>query len=104
MPSSFFVTGGTGYQGGSLARILLAKGHKVHALIRDPSSPKALELKKLGAAIFHGGFDDVSTIKDAISGVAGVFLNPFPTPQDPDLQVRQALNIIDAAVGEHCHL
>ena len=98
------VTGATGYQGGSLARVLLAKGFNVHALVRDPSSEKAAKLKDLGAAIFKGGFDDTDVIKAAMSGVSGVFLNPFPTPMDPDLQVRQAKNIIGVAVAEKCHL
>ena len=104
MQSSFMVTGATGYQGGSLARVLLAQGCKVHALVRNPSSEKAGKLKDIGATIFEGSFDDVDVIRAAMSGVTGVFLNPFPTPRDPDLQVRQAKNIIDAAVAEQCHL
>ena len=104
MQSSFMVTGATGYQGGSLARVLLTQGFKVHALVRDPGSEKAGKLKDLGATIFKGGFDDVDVIKVAMSGVTGVFLNPFPNPMDPDLQVRQAKNIIDVAVTEQCHL
>ena len=104
MQSSFMVTGATGYQGGSLARVLLSQGFKVHALIRDPGSEKASRLKDLGATIFQGGFDDTDVIKEAMSGVTGVFLNPFPSPMEPDLQVRQAKNVIDVAVAERCHL
>ena len=104
MPNSFLVTGATGHQGGALARILLAQNDSVHALVRDPTTEKSHALEKQGAKIFKGGFDDVDVIKAAIAGVSGVFLNPFPTPQDPDLQIRQAQNVIDAAVQEGCPL
>jgi uncharacterized protein YbjT (DUF2867 family) len=102
MSKSFLVTGATGYQGGSLARLLRSQNHTVHALIRDPTSPKALALKELGVKIFQGSFDDVAVIKDAISGCAGVFLNPFPTPANPQLQVQHARNFINAAIEEQC--
>jgi uncharacterized protein YbjT (DUF2867 family) len=104
MSAKFLVTGATGYQGGSLARTLISQGSIVHALIRDPSSDKARALEKLGVVVFKGGFDDVDVIKSAIKGVSGVFLNPFPTPMDPDHQIRQAKNVIDAAVAEKVHL
>ncbi|RAO67256.1 uncharacterized protein BHQ10_003268 [Talaromyces amestolkiae] len=104
MSKTFLVTGATGYQGGSLARVLRSQNHTVNALIRDPSSPKALALKELGVKIFHGSFDDVAVIKNAISGCAGLFLNPFPTPADPQLQVQHARNFINAAIEEQCPL
>jgi uncharacterized protein YbjT (DUF2867 family) len=104
MSKTFLVTGATGYQGGSLARVLRSQNHNVNALIRDPSSPKVLALKDLGVRIFHGGFDDVAVIKDAIRGCAGVFLNPFPTPANPQLQVQHARNVTNAAIEEQCPL
>jgi len=104
MAQKFMVTGATGHQGGSLARVLLEQSYIVHTLVRDPTTEKARALESLGAIIFKGGFDDVEAIKAAISGVSGVFLNPFPTPPDPDLQIRLARNVINAAAEEKCHL
>jgi uncharacterized protein YbjT (DUF2867 family) len=45
------VTGATGQQGGSLARLLLEKKHKVHALTRNTQSPAAQDLRNRGANI-----------------------------------------------------
>ncbi|KAF4632816.1 hypothetical protein G7Y89_g5309 [Cudoniella acicularis] len=104
MSQSFMVTGATGYQGGCLAKILLAQKHTVHALVRDPTSEKARALESQGAILFKGSFDDQDAIQAAISGVSGIFLNPFPTPMAPDLQIEQAKNIINAAVKEKCAL
>ncbi len=60
MSKSIFVlvTGATGQQGGTLARVLLKKGHCVRGLTRKPDSPTAKELVRLGAEIATGGFDD----------------------------------------------
>ena len=43
-----FVTGATGQQGGAVARALLARGHKVRALTRNPSSDAAKALAAAG--------------------------------------------------------
>ena len=42
------ITGATGQQGGATARALLADGHKVVAMTRNPSSEKARALTSLG--------------------------------------------------------
>jgi nucleoside-diphosphate-sugar epimerase len=42
------VTGATGQQGGTLAKLLLQKNHKVYALVRNVQSPAAQELKRVG--------------------------------------------------------
>lgn len=96
MQSSFLITSATGRQGGSAARLLLEKGVIVHALVRDEHSKAAEDLKKLGAILFEGDFDNVSAIQAASKGVSGIFLNLWPTP-DPKDQLRQARAFIDAA-------
>jgi uncharacterized protein YbjT (DUF2867 family) len=97
MPKTFLITSATGSQGGSTARELLRRGHKIHALVRDISSPASLALQNQGATLFKGDFNDVPAIAAAIKGVDGVFLNTFPDFEDPDGEVRQAENIVAAA-------
>ena len=67
------ITGGTGQQGGAVARELLAKGAKVRVMTRQPESPKALELKKLGAEVVQGDLDDAGSVERALKGVWGAF-------------------------------
>ncbi|KAM0545964.1 hypothetical protein ACHAPJ_011076 [Fusarium lateritium] len=94
-----FVTGATGQQGGATARELLNAGVEVHALVRDPSSKPAIELQRLGAQLFPGNFDDLSSLKAAVKGATAVFLNVSPSFPDTHQEVVHAKNIIDAAVS-----
>ena len=48
----YFLTGATGFVGGRLAQMLLQRGHKVVASVRDPD--KAGELRKLGVEVVKG--------------------------------------------------
>ena len=97
MPS-FLVTGATGQQGGATAHELLTRNATVHALVRSPSSLAAQELQNLGCVLFPGDWDDVPAIEAAVQGVQGVFLNTMPNYADPEAELRQANNIIDAAL------
>jgi uncharacterized protein YbjT (DUF2867 family) len=98
MALTFLITGATGSQGGATARTLLSQNVTVHALVRNINSLASQSLQRAGAILFQGDFDDTIAIKAAITGVSGIFLNPFPTA-DPELQVRQAQNFIDAAIA-----
>ena len=62
---TILVTGATGQQGGSLARILLQKKHKVYALTRSTQSPAAQDLKNKGAFLVKGNLDDPDSLKQA---------------------------------------
>ncbi|KAF5688649.1 NAD dependent epimerase dehydratase [Fusarium denticulatum] len=93
-----FVTGATGHQGGATARELLSAGVKVHALVRDPSCKSAIELQRLGAQLFPGNFNNISSLKTAAKGATAVFLNVMPAFPDTNLEVAHAKNIIDAAI------
>ena len=84
--------------------ILLTQRHNVHALVRNPHSEKGQALKDLGAVIFEGGFDNADMIRVATASAHGLFLNPFLNLKDPDVQLRQGMNVIHAAVDEQCHL
>ena len=92
-----FVTGASGSQGGATARQLLTAGLRVHALVRDPTSKAAVDLKALGARLFAGNFEDVSSLNAAVAGATAVFLNVSPALDNPYDEVQYARNIIEAA-------
>jgi uncharacterized protein YbjT (DUF2867 family) len=85
-----FVTGATGYQGGATARELLKSGVKVHALVRGPSSKSATDLQRLGAHLFPGDFDNLSSLHAALRGATAVFLNVLPITSDTEREVIHA--------------
>lgn len=67
------VTGATGQQGGATARELLAAGHKVRAMTRNPSGPAAQALAARGAEIVMGDLNDASSLESALTGAWGAF-------------------------------
>jgi nucleoside-diphosphate-sugar epimerase len=60
-----FVTGATGYIGGSIAEGLVAAGHQVAGLVRSTESAKALLLKDRGIEPVLGDLDDLETLATA---------------------------------------
>lgn len=62
------VTGATGFIGGAIARRLLARGDRVTALARDPSTPEARALASEGARIARGSILDPNAIASAAEG------------------------------------
>ena len=67
----YFLTGATGFIGGHVAQQLAAAGHKVVALVRDPS--KAANVAALGAALHKGDITDKESMRRPMTGVDGVF-------------------------------
>ena len=67
------VTGITGQQGGAVARELLANGHRVRGMTRNPKSEKAKEFAALGAEIVTGDLNDSASLERALDGAWGVF-------------------------------
>lgn len=70
---AILITGATGQQGGATARALLAEGHKVVAMTRNPSSAKAEELAALGAEVIQADLNDEASLRVALEGKWGVF-------------------------------
>lgn len=68
------VTGGTGAQGSSVAKALLAENKfAVRILTRNASSEKAIELKTAGASIAEGDMNDIESLEKAMEDCYGVF-------------------------------
>ena len=78
----FTVTGITGKVGGQVARGLLAKGHKVRAVVRTPA--KGEEWAALGCEVAIANLDDAAALTEAFRGAEGVFLLTPPN-YDPEI-------------------
>lgn len=95
------VTGSTGRQGGATARALLAAGHPVRALVRDPATERAKAVEALGAKLVTGDLLDRDSVTRAAEGARAVF-----SVQMPDMNGRgfegesaQAVNLIEGALA-----
>lgn len=96
---TILVTGATGQQGGALARKLLAKGHNVRALTRDPGSPAAKALAEAGAQLVTGDFQDPASLTEAAKGANGVFAVGTPYEAGAEVEIKQSIAVVDAAVA-----
>lgn len=67
------ITGATGQQGGATARELLAAGHKVRAMTRNPAGDAARALAALGAEVVQGDLNDEASVRRALAGTWGAF-------------------------------
>ncbi|MFI6603609.1 NmrA/HSCARG family protein [Nonomuraea sp. NPDC050536] len=87
------VTGATGNQGGATARHLLADGWRVRALVRDDTTPAAVELAAAGAELVRGDLDDLASISAAAQGTYGI----YSVQSANDNEIAQGKNVADAA-------
>jgi uncharacterized protein YbjT (DUF2867 family) len=83
------VTGATGQQGGSLARLLLQKKHKIYALTRNTQSAAAQDLRNKGANIVKGDLDDSDLLEHAVKDVESVFLMGTPFEDGTEGEIRR---------------
>jgi uncharacterized protein YbjT (DUF2867 family) len=98
------IIGATGLLGSEICRQLIAKGARVRALVRRPSSPQRVSQKKgLGAEIVTGDIKDAASLRDACRGVTAVISTASSTlsRQEGDsidsVDRQGQLNVIDAA-------
>ncbi|MGA7978062.1 MAG: NmrA/HSCARG family protein [Nitrososphaeraceae archaeon] len=93
------VTGATGQQGGALARLLLQKKHEVYALIRntEPESPKAQNLRNLGAKLIKGDLDNPDSLEQATNGIDSVFLMGTWIEVGTEGETRRGKMMVDIA-------
>jgi uncharacterized protein YbjT (DUF2867 family) len=97
------VTGATGKQGGAVAQGLLARGHKVRAVTRDPNAKQAKLLAEAGASLVAASLDDTVAIAKALEGATALF--PMTTPSGGiDAEIRQGVAAADAAKAAGVHL
>jgi uncharacterized protein YbjT (DUF2867 family) len=98
------VTGSTGRQGGAVARRLLARGHTVRALTRDPNSSQANSLANAGATLIAASLEDVGAITKALEGASSLFAMTTPFGGGTDAETRQGVAAADAAGTAGVHL
>lgn len=96
-PATVLVTGATGKQGGAVARALLKKGLSVRALTRKPESAAAVELKKAGAEIRQGSFENKASLEQTLAGAEIVFAMSTPFEGGPETETTQGIALADAA-------
>src|ERR1044071_1577692 len=94
---TILVTGATGKQGSAAIRHLRQKGFAIRALTRDPSKPEARAFVGRGSEVVRGDLDDQASLTRALDGVDGVVAVQTAAEQGPEAEVRQGINLIDAA-------
>ena len=97
------VTGSTGKQGGAVARGLLARGHKVRAVTRDPNSSQAKLLANAGATLVPASLEDSAAIAKALEGATSFFAMTMPV-EGTDAETKQGIAAADAARAAGVHL
>jgi nucleoside-diphosphate-sugar epimerase len=90
-----FLTGGTGFIGGHVARLLRERGDEVVALVRSPE--KAAELQRLGCELVAGDLGDTAAIGTALEGcdaaIHGAAIYEVGIPESEHRQMYEA-NVI----------
>lgn len=94
---SVLVTGATGQQGGAVAQELVARGHHVKALTRNPHSEAARRLASMGADVVAGDLDDAASVRGAAGGVDTMFLMGNSYERGTEAETRQGIIAADAA-------
>lgn len=98
MSDPVLVLGATGTHGGAVARALLdAGGRPVHALVRDPGTPRAGALVDAGAVLVTGDLDDPGSLATAFAELGAVYAVTTPFEAGAGEEEQQGANIIAAA-------
>jgi nucleoside-diphosphate-sugar epimerase len=99
-----FLTGASGFAGGHLSRMLLARGHEVRALVRDRA--RAAELERAGARLVFGDVRRRDSFEPALAGVsvvyhlAAAFRAARLSDQEYfDVNLQGTINVVEAAAG-----
>src|SRR5499427_5992390 len=90
--NSILVTGAAGAVGGigrNLTEFLLAKGHKVRALVRREDE-RAEFLRRLGAAVVQGDLTDLGSMHRAIEGCKRLYFGMSVSPAYLEATVNSA--------------
>lgn len=95
------VTGATGFVGGQLVPALVAAGHDVRALVRDPEGYDPVD----GVEVFQGDLLDPGSFDDALAGVSAAYYLVHSMHAGDDFEERDrraARNFAEAASGTEC--
>jgi len=100
---TIFVTGGTGNQGGAVARNLSKQGFRVKVLTRNINSAKALNLKKLNIELVKGDLNNANTYREHLRDVYGIFsVQTFENGVDKEINQGITLATLGRELGvEH---
>ncbi|HKV51070.1 MAG TPA: NmrA family NAD(P)-binding protein [Gemmatimonadaceae bacterium] len=100
-PRIIAVMGATGSQGGGLVRAILADpkgGFAARAITRDPDSPKARELARLGAEVVAAEPGDRASLERAFAGAHGAYcVSFFWAHMSPEREKAEASAMAQAA-------
>jgi nucleoside-diphosphate-sugar epimerase len=103
-PTTVFVTGATGFAGGQLSRMLLARGQDVQVLVRDRS--RAALLERAGARLVVGDVRQRNSFESVLPGVsvvyhlAAAFRAARLSDQEYfDVNLQGTVNVVEAAAG-----
>lgn len=91
------VVGGTGMQGGNVARELLRHGHRVRILSRNPDGAPARAVMQLGAEVMQGDLANPQSLIPVMHGVGAIFSAQYADPKDPAAELRHTRNMVQAA-------
>jgi nucleoside-diphosphate-sugar epimerase len=69
----YLIAGAAGYVGSRLAKYLLAQGHSVRGLVRDPDGDAAQRLAGSGMAVWQGDITQPDSLVGVASGIENVF-------------------------------
>lgn len=91
------IAGATGRQGGAVIRHMLAKGWRLRALTRDPSSSAAIGLARQGLEVVQGDLEDPGSLERATRGVYGIYSVQDFWAVGARREVQQGKNLANAA-------
>jgi len=91
------VTGATGKQGGAAVDALLARGHSVVGLTRNPSTDSARGLAARGVSVAAGDFTNPDSLTAAAGGVDTIYAMTTPFEAGVDAEVAQGIALVNAA-------
>jgi uncharacterized protein YbjT (DUF2867 family) len=97
---TIFVTGGTGNQGGAVARNLSQQGFTVKVLTRNPNSAKSLSLKKLNIELVKGDLNNGDTYRNHLRDAYGIFsVQTFENGVDKEINQGITLATLGKELG-----
>ncbi len=78
---TILIIGASGFVGGHLARALLAEGHTVRCLARNPAKVK--DLAALGGEVIKGDISDLASVQRAVESVQAVYISVHTLSPQP---------------------